>query len=97
MSAIFWAARQIINQARPCSAQGKINTTIIISPFDPFPKRPFPKRTLLQTTLSQVMSFGAGSGKTEKELRKWADRVLEKLDAEEEVADVLSWVRAELN
>jgi len=43
------------------------------------------------------MSFGAGSGKTEKELRKWADRVLKKLDDNEEVADVLSWVRAEIS
>ena len=42
----------------------------------------------------QVITFGSGTGKSEKELRAWADKCLTKLDAGYDVADVLSWVRA---
>ena len=42
----------------------------------------------------QVITFGFGTGKSEKELRAWADKCLTKLDAGYEVADVLSWVKA---
>ena len=42
----------------------------------------------------QVITFGSGTGKSEKELRAWADKCLTKLDKGEKVADVLNWVRA---
>jgi hypothetical protein len=46
---------------------------------------------------NQVMSFGSGTGKSEKELRAWADKCLTKLDKGDKVNDVLDWVKAQIS
>ena len=44
----------------------------------------------------QVISFGSGTGKSETELREWADKCLTKLDKGDKVDDVLTWVKAQI-